>query len=119
MDIEDKTIYKIGLTTRLKIEERVVEILASVFQSYRVFPRCYPKRFQRTTDIYEKEAALHYHFSLCSYKPFSAFSGSTELFDIEDKEYLLEMYARCLAGEDIRKLDKYDPLKQGLSIDLV
>lgn len=114
--LEDRDLVKIGLTTRLKIEDRVGEILVGIFHQYRHFPYCYPKRFQRTTDIYEKEAALHYHFSECRYKPFSFFGGCTEFFEIADEEYLLEMYARCLAGEDIRKLDKYVPkVKQELS----
>ena len=117
IDLEDKTLVKIGVTSRLKIQDRVCEILSSIFISYRCFPYCYPKKFSRTTDIYEKEAALHYHFSNYYYKCASSWSGSTEVFDVDDIDYLCEIYERCLAGEDIRLLDKY--VKEDISISPV
>lgn len=114
IDLEDKQLQKIGVTRRLRIEERVSEILCSIFTPYRVFPRCYPKRFSRTTDIFEKESMLHRYFSSCRYVPASSFSGSTEVFTGIDEDHLLEMYERVLLGEDIDKLDRYK-IKEDIS----
>lgn len=108
LDIGEDTVYKIGITKR-KIEERVIEILLSFFKSYRYFPKCYPKRFKSTDSIFDKEAQLHYHFAKVKYKPEHKTDGSNELFIIDDLDYLLDVYARCLEGEDIRGLEQYVP----------
>jgi hypothetical protein len=107
MEIEGDTVYKIGITTR-KVEERVCEIITSFWKKYRYFPRTETKRFKTTTGIFDKEAALHSHFSNCRYKPKYKTDGSEELFVIDDLDYLLDVYSRCLDGEDIRKLIPYE-----------
>jgi hypothetical protein len=107
LEIDGKTVYKIGITQR-KIEERVVEILTSFWKSYRYFPKCYPKRFKKTTDIFSKEAQLHYHFANVRHEPEYVTDGCSEFFEIDDLEYLLDVYARCLGGEDVRELEQYN-----------
>ena len=97
--MEEKTVVKIGVTTR-KIEERVVEILTSAFHQYRTFYACYPKRFKKTTEIFKKEAMLHRYFADRRYKPQKIFGGCTELFDIPLDE-AVEVYERVLKGEDV------------------
>lgn len=111
LEIGDKTVYKIGVTQR-KIEDRVIEILTSFWKSYRYFPKCYPKRFKSTSNIFGKEAALHHHFANCKYEPEYKTDGFSELFYIDDLEYLLDIYARCLDGEDIKELEQYVPKEE-------
>lgn len=97
--LEDKDLIKIGITTR-KIEDRVSEILVSIFKKYREFPFCYPKRFQKTPNVFEMEATLHKHFKEYHYKPEKVFSGSTEFFDVP-LDLVVEAYERLLAGEPL------------------
>lgn len=79
--LEEKDLVKIGVTSR-SIEDRVSEILVSIFKSYREFPYCRPKRFRKTNDVYRKEAELHKFFSSYNYKTKNKFSGSTEFFEV-------------------------------------
>jgi hypothetical protein len=80
-DLEERPLIKIGVTTR-QIEDRISEILVSIFKQYREFPYCRPKRFTRTFDIYSKEARMHEFFKDYSYLPKKRFSGCTEFFDV-------------------------------------
>ena len=79
--LENRQLVKIGVTSR-SIEERVSEILLSIFKTYREFPYCRPKRFRKTCDTYLKESKLHKHFADRQYTPSKKFSGSTEFFDV-------------------------------------
>lgn len=98
-ELEDKALVKIGVTSRT-IEERVSEILVSIFKKYREFPYCRPKRFRKTGNVYEKEAQLHEYFREYSYTPSKKFSGSTEFFDVP-LEHVVEVYESLLNGKDI------------------
>ena len=100
MWVDDLMVVKIGVTTR-KVEERVVEILTSYWQQYRVFPKLYPKRFKKTSEILSKEQMLHEYFRDKQYEFEKKFDGSTEYFVIDDEEELLRVYADCLEGVDI------------------
>lgn len=97
--LDDKDLVKIGVTSR-NIEDRVSEILVSIFKKYREFPYCRPKRFRKTGNVYEKEALLHEHFKEYNYKPNKKFSGSTEFFDIPLEE-VVEVYEKLLEGKPI------------------
>ena len=77
--LDNKELVKIGVTTRT-IEERVSEILVSIFKVYREFPYCRPKRFRVTSDVFEKEAILHTYFEKYNYTP--AKKLSSEFFDV-------------------------------------
>lgn len=98
IDIDGKQIVKIGVTAR-KIEERVCEILTSFWKSYRVFPRLYPKRFRRTSDIYGKEKALLSYFSDRKYTSEKKFSGCQELVDVPLDE-VVKKYEEILNKAD-------------------
>jgi hypothetical protein len=98
-ELEEKQLVKIGVTTR-NIEDRVSEILVSIFKKYREFPYCRPKRFRKTGNVYEKEAQLHQYFKQYSYEPKNKFSGSTEFFDVPLDE-VVEVYEQLLKGQDI------------------
>ncbi len=43
IELEDKELVKVGVTCRDKVEDRVAEILVSIWKRYRIFPRCKPK----------------------------------------------------------------------------
>lgn len=100
--MEEKILVKIGITSRPKIEDRVTEILVSIFKSYRYFPYLRPKRFTKTSDIMTKEAMLHKYFEERRYITEHKWGGSTEVFDIPLDE-AVEVYERVLKGEDINE----------------
>ena len=97
--LDEKDLVKIGVTSRA-IEDRVSEILISIFKKYREFPYCRPKRFRKTGNVYEKEAVLHKYFAEFNYKPEKVFSGSTEFFDIPLDE-AVRAYENLLDGKDL------------------
>lgn len=97
IDLEDKQLVKIGITTR-KVEERVCEILTSIWKKYRIFPKCYVKRFKTTTHIELRESMLHEMFAEYSYETQYKFSGCTEFFDVDLDEVVIA-YENVLAED--------------------
>lgn len=102
--LDGKELVKIGVTSR-SIEDRVSEILVSIFKAYREFPYCRPKRFRKTENMYDKESQLHEYFKDCKYVPQYKFGGCTEFFDVSLEE-VVEVYERLLDGEDIGSRQK-------------
>tara|TARA_R110000851_G_scaffold60271_1_gene139315 strand:+ start:1066 stop:1428 length:363 start_codon:yes stop_codon:yes gene_type:complete len=98
IELEGKPLVKIGVTHR-SIEDRVVEILTSIFKKYREFPYCRPKRFRNTSDIYDKEKTLHKMFESSRYTTAKKFSGHTEFFDVP-LEDVVTAYEKLLSGKD-------------------
>ena len=105
LDVDGKQVVKIGVTTR-KIEDRVVEILTSHFHAYRVFPRCRPKRFKSTVDIFEKEKILLDYFSDRKYRSEKKFGGCEELVDVPLGE-VVEAYDIVINGGSLDET-RYD-----------
>lgn len=99
-ELEGKSLVKIGVTSR-NIEDRVSEILVSIFKKYRMFPYARPKRFKKTEKAYEKEAVLHEYFKEYSYSPENKFSGSTEFFDVP-LELVVSVYEELLSNGCIK-----------------
>ena len=95
-DLEGKPLVKIGVTSRT-IEERISEILISIFKQYREFPYCRPKRFRKTSDAYEKEAGLLNYFKEYKYATKKKFSGSSEFIDAPLDE-VVKVYEDLLLG---------------------
>ena len=94
--LDDGTeVYKVGVTKR-DIQDRVCEILTSYWTQYRVFPKCYPKRFRKTDQIYEKEAAIHKELKEYSFSFEKQFSGCTEFFSGVELAKVLEVYESIL-----------------------
>lgn len=87
-----KEVYKVGVTKRDKIEERVCEILASFWSAYRYFPYCYPKRFRTTDGVYKKEGAIHKLLKEKNYKFDKKFGGHTEFFHEITLEEIVKVY---------------------------
>ena len=100
MDIDGEVVYKVGVTQRDKIEDRVCEILTSFFKSYRYFPWCRPKRYRKTDDVYEKEAKMHKYLKKYQYTSEKCFSGNTELFHGTNLDTLVDLYEKVLVGEE-------------------
>lgn len=80
LQLEEHALVKIGVTNRPKVEDRVCEILTSIWKKYRIFPQCYVKRFSLFPDPFEIEAKLHEEFEEQRYATLHKFSGSTEVF---------------------------------------
>ena len=97
IDVDGKQLVKIGITGR-KIEDRVVEILTSHFHAYREFPRCRPKRYRKTTEMYVKEQMLLNYFSGYKYDTEKKFGGCQELVDVP-LDVVVSYYERVLDGE--------------------
>jgi hypothetical protein len=100
-ELEGKSLVKIGVTSRT-IEERVSEILVSIFKKYREFPYCKPKRFRKTSNVYEKESKLHSYFKTLQYTPLKKFNGSTEFFDVP-LDVAVKAYEDLLSGKTLSK----------------
>jgi hypothetical protein len=85
LNLEDKQLIKIGITTR-KIEERVVEILTAIWKKYRVFPECHVARYCAIDSYLAMEKYLHEHYKEFKYDCEHKWSGNTEIFllDIEE-----------------------------------
>ena len=98
MVVDGIDVVKIGVTGRANVDDRCLEILTSYKSQYRHFCYLKPKRYRKTSDIYEKEKVLHNYFKECSYTPEKRFGGSSEIFLIGDKEHLLDMYVKVLEG---------------------
>lgn len=91
LDLEDKKIIKVGYTERSRVEDRVCEILVSIWKRYRIFPQCYVKRYKTFDSPAVKEQSLHKLLEEYRYKPKFTFSGSTELFDVP-LEHVVDLY---------------------------
>jgi hypothetical protein len=86
VEIEGKTLIKIGVTSRYKVEDRVVEILTEVWKKYRYFPKTYVARYKTVHNPYGLERMLHDYFDQRHYSTEFKFGGSTEFFDIPIEE---------------------------------
>jgi hypothetical protein len=76
IDLDDKKVIKIGVTSR-KIEDRVCEIVTSIFKTYRYFPKVYPKRFRKVEDNLDKEQFLLKYLEEYKYMSDNSFGGHT------------------------------------------
>ena len=89
--LEDKKLVKVGYTARPKVEDRVCEILVSIWKRYRVFPQCHVKKYKSFHDPAAKEKSLHRLLAEHGYTTKYVFSGSTEFFDVP-LERVIELY---------------------------
>ena len=91
-----KTIFKIGITTRRSINDRLLENVLAHFMTYRYIPRTSVKKFSKTEYYTEVEAYLHRVFKDRQHKFDKPFGGSTEYFEVPEDE-LIEMYEKVMA----------------------
>lgn len=99
VELEDKELIKVGVTCRDKLDDRLAEIVLSIWKKYRWIPRTYAKRFRKTDDVYGKEAELHRLLDEYRYETQYKFSGSTEMFDVcVDK--VVELYEKVISKSE-------------------
>lgn len=91
IELDTGTVVKIGMTNRVKVEDRVVEILTEMYKRYRYFPRCYVARFTTVGNPLDMEQKLHECFKDYSVEMEYSFGGSTEFFQV-DIELVKEKY---------------------------
>lgn len=105
--IEDKELIKVGVTCRPKVEDRITEILVSIWKKYRIFPELYPKRYKKTTEVYKKEALLHNILKQYRYSTKHKFSGNTEMFDVP-LDTVVKLYDKLLKEGTLDENDTRD-----------
>lgn len=101
LDGNDFPIYKIGKSSGKSSKQRMLSIIGSYYDAYRVTPIIKIKRDREVTDVFTKETMLHKYYKKVQYKSKKRFSGNTELFHIEDVEGLYDVYNRVIKGEDV------------------
>jgi len=89
------TVFKIGITTRRSINDRLMENVLAHFIAYRYIPRTTVKKFSKTEYYTEVEAYLHRVFKDRQYKFNKPFTGHSEYFLVNEDE-LIEMYDRVM-----------------------
>ena len=99
--LEGKKLVKIGITSR-RLEDRVCEILKSIYKRYRIFPYCKPKRFTKLANAYKKEQKLLEVFKNKAKRTDLIFNGSTECFEISEELALREYDKVCKASKTRR-----------------
>lgn len=100
LNLENKLLIKVGYTSRKKVEDRVCEILTSIWKKYRIFPQCYVKRYKEVPNPIKLEQALHKELKDSRYTTKHKFSGSTEIFSIP-LETVVDLYDKLL-DKDIK-----------------
>ena len=95
---EDVVVYKVGITSRDRIEERLGEVLMSFFTQYRYVPRTTVKRFRKVDNPKGIEGKLHKLLEEYRYCSEKVFSGCTEFFHGIEEDELLRMYDEVING---------------------
>ena len=97
MIIDDKIVYKVGKASGHSSKARMLQIVGSYFDAYRVTPVVKIVKDTACSEVFEKETLCHQELVEYRYTPEKTFSGCTEIFLIE-KEVVLEVYKRILEG---------------------
>ena len=93
--VGETTVYKIGKASGHSSKQRMLQIIGSYFDVYRVTPVVRIIKDKEVTNVFEKETRCHHALAEWQYTPEKAFSGSTEVF-LVDKEKVLEVYKNVL-----------------------
>ena len=84
-------VYKIGVTSRDRCTDRMLEVLKDFFDKFRYIPKCVMLRDRFCIGYLDKEKKLHSKYKEYNVKFNKKFGGSTEFFaDINEKELLDE-----------------------------
>ena len=93
--IGEVTVYKVGKASGHSSKQRMLQIIGSYFDVYRVTPVVRIIKDKEVTNVFEKETRCHHALAEWQYTPEKSFSGSTEVF-LVDKEKVLEVYKNVL-----------------------
>ena len=97
--IGDTLVYKVGKASGHNSKQRMLQIIGSYFDVYRVTPIIKVVKDKEVSNVFEKETKCHHALAEWQYIPEKAFSGSTELF-LVDKEKVLEVYKDVLQSTE-------------------
>lgn len=101
IDIDDKEISKVGITSREQPQKRWLEILESYWKHYRYMPKMTPKRFRKVGKVADKERQLLDYLSEYAYIPDKAgVQGHTETIWL-DRQLVLESYEQLIGDKMI------------------
>ena len=95
MIVDDKVVYKIGKASGKNCKQRMLQIVASYFDVYRVTPVVKIVKDKACTEVFTKETKCHQALVEHRFRPEKKFSGCTELFCV-DKKVVLDVYKRIL-----------------------
>ena len=93
--VDDKVVYKVGKSSGHSSKQRMLQIIGSYFDAYRVTPVVKIVKDKVCTDVFKKETKCHQELAEYKFRAEKVFSGCQELFDV-DKEVVLEVYKRIL-----------------------
>lgn len=93
--VDDTTVYKVGKASGHSSKQRMLQIIGSYFDAYRVTPVVKIVKDKEVTNVFEKETKCHHALAEWKFIPTKAFSGSTECFNV-DKDKVLEVYKDVL-----------------------
>lgn len=96
--VDGNIVYKIGKASGNNCKQRMLQIVGSYFDVYRVTPVIKVVRDRACTDVFAKETKCHNELALFRYVSDEIFSGHTELFKTS-KEKVVEVYERILGCE--------------------
>ena len=97
MIIDGTIVYKVGKASGHSSKARMLQIIGSYFDAYRITPVVKIIKDTACTGVFEKETLCHQELAEYRYVPEKVFSGVTEIFKAE-KEVVLEVYKRILEG---------------------
>lgn len=95
MQIGEDLVYKVGKASGYSSKQRMLQIIGSYFDVYRVTPIIKVVKDTEVTDVFTKETACHHALAEWQFTPEKAFSGSTECFNVS-KEQVLEVYNKIV-----------------------
>lgn len=93
--IEGVIVYKVGKASGGSSKDRMLSIISSYFDVYRVTPAVRIVRDRACEDVFTKENECHKRLKEYSFESDKAFSGHTELFETS-KDIVLEVYEDVL-----------------------
>lgn len=99
-ELEDCVVYKIGISAREEVYDRLAEVVMSMIKLLRYIPRTTMKKFSKSTRYRDIEKILHEEFAEFKYEWGKKISGHTEYFSGIDEEKLLLRYEELMNIEE-------------------
>ena len=97
--VEGDTVYKVGKSSGHSSKARMLQIIGSYFDAYRVTPVIRIVKDKEVSNVFAKEAKCHHLLAEWKYESSKKFSGCQELFKAEI-EKVLEVYKSVLESEE-------------------
>lgn len=91
IQIGETVVYKVGKASGHSCKQRMLQIIGSYFDVYRVTPIIKVVKDKEVSNVFDKETKCHHALAEWKYESEKKFSGCQELFKV-DKEKVLEVY---------------------------